>query len=160
MAYLPETNILQTTFKTGTGKTTITDFMPCYSDLKRSSASSLQIHRLVQCDEGRAAMEVIFEPKLDYARGNTILKNSKYGVGASNGAEAVALSSQNAFEVRGDSARSHFTLEQGQRAEFILRYGAGKPLSPAIYNSAGKLGKTRSYWQGQASFPGHPQNQR
>ncbi|MFC1919713.1 glycoside hydrolase family 15 protein [Chloroflexota bacterium] len=146
-AYLPETNILKTTFKTETGTATLTDFMPCYHGTRRGLSSFLQIHRLVQSDEGRASMEVVFQPKLDYARGETSLKASNYGVEASKGKEAVTLSSNASFKICDDSAISHFTVEQGQKAEFVLRYGAGKPLSPTVHNSAGRLEKTSAYWQ-------------
>jgi len=149
-AYLPETNILQTTFKTETGTAILTDFRPCYPGTRRNSASGLQIHRLVECDDGKVAMDVLFQPKLNYSRGDTILKTSKYGVEASNGKEKVALSSKNSFAIHSDSAISHFTIDQGQTAKFVLRYGVGKPLSPAVYNSAARLEKTQAYWQEQA----------
>lgn len=148
--YLPETNILRTTFKTETGIAALTDFMPYYPGTRRGLASSLQIHRQVHCDEGRVDMEVVFQPRLDYARGDTILETSKYGIAAGNGKETVTLSSKNGFEIHGDSAVSHFIIEQGQKAELILRYGAGKPLSPAVYNSAARLEKTQAYWKQQA----------
>ncbi len=150
-AYLPETNILETIFKTESGTATLTDFMPCYPGTRRGLASSLQIHRTLEGNEGKVAMEVVFQPKLDYARGDTSLKTSKYGVEATNGKELVALSSRNSFEIQGDSAVSHFTIEQGQKVEFVLRYGAGKPLSPAVHNSAARREKTRAYWQEQAA---------
>ncbi|MFQ5827195.1 MAG: glycoside hydrolase family 15 protein [Dehalococcoidia bacterium] len=149
-AYLPNTNILQTTFQTAGGRATVTDFMPCYRTTKRSQVPFLQIHRTVECPEGEVAMEAIFEPMLDYARGNTVLNSSKYGVIAKKGREALVLSSKVPFQVKGNRAIGQFALGPGQRTEFVLHYGPGKPLSPAIYRSAGKLEKTAAYWHGQA----------
>jgi GH15 family glucan-1,4-alpha-glucosidase len=102
---------------------------------------------VVQGDEGQVDMEVIFQPKLDYARGKTRLSISKYGITADNGGKTVVLSSKVDFKITGDTAVSHFTIERGQKVEFILRYGAGKPLSPAVHNSAHRLEKTITFWQ-------------
>ncbi len=155
-AYLSNTNILQTSFQTASGRATVTDFMPCYRG-RGGLKPFLQVHRLVQCTEGEVAMEVIFQPELDYARGATTLGISKYGVAAKKSTDAIALSSTVAFNRQGGRAIGQFTLNQGQKTEFILLYGTSRPLSPAIYNSAGKLEKTTAYWQGQAegcSFSG------
>lgn len=67
-AYIPNTNVLQTTFRTGTGAVTVTDFMPCYQTARHRVTRTNEIHRLVQCHEGQVNLKVTFEPKLNYAR--------------------------------------------------------------------------------------------
>lgn len=146
-AYLTHTNILQTTFKTEAGTATVTDFMPCYRTSRRRLTQFHEIHRRVDCTDGQVALEVVFEPRLNYARTGTLLSTSKYGVTASGGSETLALSSMIPFTVRGGRAVGQFTLQPGQRAEFILRYGSDRPLAPGVYGSAGKLKRTRDYWQ-------------
>ncbi|MFC2041949.1 trehalase-like domain-containing protein [Chloroflexota bacterium] len=42
-AYLPNTNVLQTTFNTETGVVTVTDFMPCYPN---SQGKAVKLHEL------------------------------------------------------------------------------------------------------------------
>lgn len=149
-AYLPNTNMLQTTFQTTTGMATVTDFMPCYRISRRRLAQFHEIHRIAQCTAGEVALEVIFEPRLDYARCRTRLDISRYGVTAKGGTETLALSSSIPFAAHEDSALGRFTLQQGQKTEFILRYGSDKPSSPGTYNSAGKFERTAAYWQQQA----------
>ena len=146
-AYLPHTNILQTTFKTEAGTATVVDFMPCYRTSRRRLTQFHEIHRRVDCTGGQVALEVVFEPRLNYARTSTLLSTSKYGVTASGGSETLALSSMIPFTVRGGRAVGQFTLQPGQRAEFILRYGSDQPLAPGVYGSAGKLERTHDYWQ-------------
>ena len=149
-AYLANTNVLQTTFQTDTGTASVIDFMPCYPTYRRRLAQLHEIHRLADCSEGKVALEVVFEPRLDYARGVTLMSTSRYGVTARRGEETVALSSSIPLAVHGDKATARFMLDRGQRAEFILRYGSHEPLSPGMYRSAGKLERTSAYWQQQA----------
>ncbi|GAF84351.1 unnamed protein product, partial [marine sediment metagenome] len=46
-AYLPNTNVLQTTFQTETGTATLIDFMPCYQTSGRRLTHPTEIHRLM-----------------------------------------------------------------------------------------------------------------
>ncbi len=150
-AYLPDTNVLQTTFKTEMGTANVIDFMPCYRTSGRHRLTQFhEIHRLVECNAGQVALEVLFEPRLDYARADTLITTSKYGVTASGGAETVVLSSPIPLTVHEDSAIGRFTLQQGQRVSFILHYGSNQPRSPGVYGSPAKLEQTTAYWRQQA----------
>jgi len=63
-AYLPNTNILQTTFKTDTGTASVIDFMPCYRTSGHGLAKFSEIHRLVECTVGQVPLEVVFDAPL------------------------------------------------------------------------------------------------
>ncbi len=147
-SYLPKTNVLETTFQSGTGSVTLTDFMPCYRNLDGSLNQPVQIHRLLRCTEGEMEIEAVFEPRFDYGRATTHLERARYGIMAAGGQESISLSSRVNFEVTGSTARSRFTLTQGEDAEFVVHYG--QPLSPAIYHPRDKLVKTKLYWQEEA----------
>jgi len=149
-SYLTDTNVLQTIFETETGTAKVVDFMPCYRTSRGRLVQFSEIHRQVDCSKGDVALEVVFEPRLNYARDDTLLSASKYGITAKGGAETLALSSSILFAVDGDRAIGRFTLQPGQRAEFILRYGSDQPRPPGIYDSVGKLERTAFYWQQQA----------
>ncbi len=149
-SYVSDTNVLQTTFRTKGGTATVTDFMPCYPNSQGRPVRLPELHRRVECSQGEVALQAVFEPKLDYARADTLMSTSKYGVTAKDGTEILTLSSSIPLTIHEVQAVSHFTLKQGEKAEFVLRYGGKKPLPPAIYNSAGKLEKTIAYWQRQA----------
>jgi GH15 family glucan-1,4-alpha-glucosidase len=149
-SYVSGTNVLQTTFQTEAGTATVTDFMPCYPNSQGRPVRLPEIHRLVDCTQGEVTLEAVFEPKLDYARADTLMSTSKYGVTAKDETETIALSSSIPLKILEGQAISHFTLKQGGKAEFVLRYGGKKPLPPVSYNSAGKLEKTVAYWRRQA----------
>jgi GH15 family glucan-1,4-alpha-glucosidase len=149
-AYIPNTNVLQTTFHTGTGTVTVTDFMPCYRAPNQRMVRFHEIHRLVECTGGTIALELLFEPKMNYSVSITRLTPLKYGIVASVDSEDIALSSPLPFTIEGGKAVGIFTLGHGQKVTFVLRYNSDRPLSPLVYNSAGKLERTAAYWRQQA----------
>lgn len=146
--YLPNTNILRTSFETETGKVSLTDFMPCYRSRDGRLVQINQIHRLVECSDGKVELEAIFEPRPDYARGSTALTLRKHGILVQNNPEPLALSSSVKFKLQGNAASSRFTLNKGEKAEFVLHFG--EPWPPALYNVDGRLEKTKSYWEDEA----------
>ena len=114
-AYITNTNVLQTTFKTETGVATVTDFMPCYQSTRHRVTRFYEIHRLVDCSEGQVSLEVLFQPKPGYGQGNTLIKPLKYGVLVSHYTGTVALSSPVPFTISGDKAVGRWTMKKGQR---------------------------------------------
>jgi GH15 family glucan-1,4-alpha-glucosidase len=149
-AYLPDTNVLHTTFTTKIGVVTVTDFMPCYPNSQGKVVKLYEIHRRVECTEGEVPLDAIFAPKLDYARGNTYLDISNRGITAKNGTETLVLSSSITFTSSGDHILGRFTLRQGEKTAFVLQYGLRRPRSIEVCNSAAKLENTTAYWKQQA----------
>ncbi|MDZ4230428.1 MAG: glycoside hydrolase family 15 protein [Dehalococcoidales bacterium] len=146
--YLPNTNILRTSFQTETGQVILTDFMPCYRGSDGRLMQINQVHRLVECSDGKVELEALFEPRPDYGREYPALVLRKYGVLVQNNPEPFALSSNVEFRLQGDAASSHFTLNKGEKAEFVLH--SGEPQPAALYNLTDRLKKTRSYWEYEA----------
>ncbi len=149
-SYLPDTNILQTTFRTDTGTVTVIDFMPCYRTSRHKLTKFDEIHRLVDCTVGQVPLEVVFEPRLDYARDNAQIEIYKYGVTARGRSDRLTLSSTTPFTSDGGKAIGSFTLKKGESAQFILRYDTDQPKSPGIYGSRRKLERTTAYWKEKA----------
>jgi len=149
-SYIPDTNVLQTAFQTAKGTVTVTDFMPCYPDSQGRPVKLHEIHRVVDCGQGEVPLEAVFEPRLDYARGSTVIDISKNGITATNGTEITLLSSSIPLTIHENKALGSFILRQRERAEFMLRYVSHQTSSLAIRNSAGKLENTVAYWQRQA----------
>ena len=148
--YLPNTNVLQTTFQTGEGTVTLTDFMPLYQTTRNRLSNSPDVHRRVQCSHGEVSLEIIFQPRLNYGKNSTNIIISKYGVTASDGDETLTLSSLIPFCRGRGKATGQFKLHKGQEAWFVLRHGSSRALSPIMYNPAGKLKRTVDYWEQQA----------
>ena len=155
--YLPDTNILETTFTTGTGVVSVTDFMPAADDdddNPETPPNALhEIHRIVTCLSGEVELRCDFQPRHDYARARPLF----HSVGGRSGGAAVLAGGGRQtlmllasiplpFDDRG--VNCSFTLAQGQTETFVLAYGHGRPASVERLRTAEKLDYTRSYWQG------------
>src|SRR4029079_7464028 len=68
--YLPETNVLETEFRTESGRAILTDLMPVASEEERRPhpLPEHEILRSVECAEGEVEIDVHFEPRPDYGR--------------------------------------------------------------------------------------------
>src|ERR1051326_1062951 len=68
--YEPDTNVLRTTFRSATGIVRLTDLMPVLSeeDKHRHLTPDHEILRIMECQEGEVAGEMVLEPRPDYAR--------------------------------------------------------------------------------------------
>jgi len=95
-------------------------------------------------------LEVVFEPRLNYARGDTLIGAAKYGVTVKGEKDSLALCSLVPFTINGGRAVGSFELGQGESTQFILRYGADQPWPPGIYRAQGKLERTVAYWEEKA----------
>ncbi len=145
--YLRDTNILQTSFSTATGTLTVTDFMP----VRRAALSEEaphEIHRIVRCDSGDVDVSCVFEPRLDYARGVTVLRPLREGVEARGGRQTLNLLASVPMRIGGDRAVARFTLRQGESESFVLAYGHGRPTRLRTYRTEERLEDTRRFWQG------------
>ena len=145
-AYLPDTNILQTSFSTATGTLTVTDFMPVRRDALSEDAPH-EVHRMVSCDSGQVAVKCVFEPRLDYARGVTTLRPLREGVQARGGRQALNLLASVPMRIDSDRATARFPLRQGESASFVLAYGHGRPVRLRTYRTEARLEDTRRFWE-------------
>lgn len=73
-AYVPDTNVLETTFTLPTGRLRVTDFLSLRAVVEPAphgpdAVADGQLVRLFTCLEGRAAFAVGVNPTFDYARG-------------------------------------------------------------------------------------------
>lgn len=148
-AYDDETNVLQTLFRQpGHGVVTLTDFMP-WSDDPRSSTH--EVHRLLEVREGSVDMQIVFDPRFDYGRGETRVEVVSDGVMARgpNG-ERLALSAGDglSFEPReGGGAIARFTLGRERRLWIILSWNAPRVERTAAYRPFDHLRSTRTFWR-------------
>lgn len=144
--YEKDTNILQTSYKTEKGSLNVTDFMPCFPNTDGKMEAFTEVHRLVNCIKGELEVEVVFEPALDYGRGNTNLEISNHAIIARNKPHELVLASDIPLSIIGGRASTSFMLAEGEGAAFVLNYGHNAPLQAAKYDTEEKLEKTREYW--------------
>ena len=149
-SYLPDTNILRTSFTTATGAMAVTDFMPVRRDALSEEAPR-EIHRTVRCDYGEVDVECAFEPRLDYARGATELKPLREGAQARGGRQTLNLLTDVPLDVGDGAAVSKFSLRQGETASFVVAYGRNRPLRLRAYRTEERLEDTRKFWRDVAA---------
>lgn len=118
-AYDPDTNVLETLFVAGDrGSLRVLDLMPWANDARDSTH---ELHRRIDCPSGEIEVEIVFDPRFDYARDVPRLSYNENGVMAEgrNG-ERLSLSVSNHF----DRPLEWTSLpEGGARATFVIRPG-------------------------------------
>lgn len=148
-AYDDGTNVLQTMFRReGDGVVVLTDYMP-WNGNPRSAMHDL--HRMVEVREGSLEIEIVFDPRFDYARSRTRIEFGDEGVIASSGnGETLTLSASNGtrFEMRPDGgAVARVELRAGQRLWLIASWQSKRPEKIAAHRPFDHLRATRSYWR-------------
>ncbi len=151
--YDTDTNVLQTLFRPSSESAVVlTDFMP-WTDDPRSSVH--EVHRLLEARQGSAEMEVVFDPRFDYGRGETRIDLAEHGalaVGPHGERLGVSIGGGVRFEPRpkgGVAAR--FTLRTGQRLWTILSWRAVRPEPTAAHRPFEHMRSTRQFWRAWAS---------
>ena len=146
-SYEGETNVLSTIFESKQGRIKLTDFMPCFME-KGDLKGLREIHRIADCVEGELGLRIIFQPRLDYARGNTTLLETAEGIIAKNRGHQINLASSVKLRVADSDILTHeFRLSKGQRAVFVLKWGKKPAIPLTRYETSKKLSKTLSYWK-------------
>jgi GH15 family glucan-1,4-alpha-glucosidase len=146
-SYEGDTNVLSTIFESKQGRIKLTDFMPCFMD--KGELNGLQeIHRIVDCLEGELGLRITFQPRLDYARGNTTLLETAEGCTAKNSGHQANLASSVKLRVADkDILTNEFRLLKGQRAVFVLKWGKNRAIPASRFETSRKLSRTLSYWK-------------
>ena len=145
-SYIPATNVISNRFQTSTGEMTLIDFMPV-AHLGQSKRASHEIHRIVTCTSGTVEVHCCFRPRLDFARGPTILSSKNGAIIARGNRQTLTLCSDVPFDIEEGSATATFTLQQGERVVVVLAYGGDRPRRVKSYRSLEKLRDTKRYWR-------------
>ena len=143
--YVPNTNILETTFRSRGAEFRLFDFFPRYRSGEKIDRMPW-ITRYLKVVRGRPKVKVIFNPKMDYARGATKVRKVRYHLTASNGNEMLFLysdldrdkiSGRKPIELSGD----HFLI-----ASYMQHLRPSVNMVRRIFN------KTKSYWRDFVRF--------
>src|SRR5260370_37683761 len=146
-SYEGETNVLSTIFDCKQGRIKLTDFMPCF--MEEGELKGLQeIHRVVACVEGELGLRIIFQPRLDYARGKTTILETREGCTAKYQDHQVNLASSTKLHVSDeDILTSEFRLSKSQRVVFVLKWGKSPAIPASRYETATKLSRAVPDWK-------------
>lgn len=155
--YLPDTNILETTFKVNQSIVKLTDCFPVDSEINKKGElwPCHEILRIIECVAGEVQMKAEFRPRPGYGKQEYKLSISgKLGLRLTMGNEVCFLrSTKHMDETNLDSgmknAAQTFNLTTGQKYFFSMTYSSEAPavLLPLEEYALGRLDRTEKYWR-------------
>ena len=156
--YVPDTNILETTFRTSSGTLQLTDLMPVCSeaDKRRELWPQHQILRAVECPAGEVEVELVCDPRPDYARTRPRLRDrGALGIHYEHRDTVLVLRSDLplALSADGGGVRGHAVLRAGERRHVSLVFSQGEPavIPPLGAPAERKIRMSAEWWRQWAS---------
>ena len=150
-AYDDSTNVLQTLFQQDGSAMVVTDFMPWMGE---QHSSLHELHRLLEMREGAMEVEVVFDPRFDYGRGETRVHTTPHGAqadGPNGEVLSVSISPGLRFEPRPQGGVvARFPMPRGKRTWVILSWGSN-PEPTAAHRPFEHLRRTRRFWRSWAA---------
>lgn len=148
--YRPGTNILETVFETADGgRVELTDFMPVGAGGIQEDQHP-EIHRRIRSLQGTVEMEMVFQPRFEYASRATRLEALRAGglFATDRSDQVVTLASARPFawKIDGDAARTGFDIAPEDERWLILRYDDDDVHPVDRYRSGAKLAATEAFW--------------
>jgi GH15 family glucan-1,4-alpha-glucosidase len=153
--YLPNTNVLETTFETDTGRVALTDFLPVIATTgpshPRDLTSRRQIIRRMVCDRGSVEFEMRCMPRFDYGGivPHAALLSENLGL-AHGGKDAISVYSNVPMREEDDGFVAEGRLSEGQVACLAATYEAGQPHHTEALDESelhGRLDETVRFWE-------------
>jgi GH15 family glucan-1,4-alpha-glucosidase len=151
--YVENTNVLETTFVSDTGKIVLTDFMPVTSEeeKKRRLWPEHELIRQIKCEEGEASVVFDFDPRPDYGRAVPQIENAgKLGWRVITGNNLLSLRSSIALASNPNGGLSAaVSLKAADEVAFSLTFSEEAPavLPPLGDLVTEKLNLTLAWWQ-------------
>lgn len=149
--YLPDTNILETTFTTQTGQARLRDFMPALTEpRKRELALPFrEIVRRVEVTRGEVILQVALAPRPHFGAVTPLLKQPLPDHYAFHwGANVLHLASTHRLTLQGGTLSGSIALKTGDRLDLALSYS---DIAPAYLPVLGTLDLierlTTEFWE-------------
>ena len=166
--YLPETNILETTFTTDTGVARLTDFMPVHPHPAPADATEesrrRQLIRILECMSGNVRFMVECRPRFDYGTmvPHAVLKGSHSGF-AHGGIDALSFYCSAPLQQVEDGFHAEGQLQAGEKLYAVLtgqpRFSVGRrPFASHDVDEVNedevsrRLDDTRRFWEEWSSL--------
>ena len=146
--YYEQTNILVTTFTTKEGVVELLDYIPAQRGKDMEEIEKAEVHRKVSCKKGNCEVEVVFQPRFDYARGETALSLTEKGVAVDHeGKRKGELVSSGEYVIQDNTARSILWLQEGESSYLAFHYHepTSKDQEDAHYEE--ELRITEDFWR-------------
>ncbi len=130
-AYIPDTNVLRTTFTSTSGSVELTDLMPVMREEAKRHVPSPdhELIRQVHCTNGEVELEIAVHPRTEYGHRDVRLKQlGALGIQFEAGRGVYYLRSSIPLKLADGCATATFRLKQGESANFSLTYSEVSPL--------------------------------
>jgi GH15 family glucan-1,4-alpha-glucosidase len=125
--YIDQTLVLETTFRTSTGKVVLLDSMAVGKNERGHQLGAEAPHALLRslrCMDGEMEFESEYVPRPEYGLVYPLLSDIEGGVRARGGASYLRLSSPVPVGLEESTCQARFHLKAGQTASFALQYRA------------------------------------
>ena len=172
VAYVPGTNVLETTWKTPSGWIVVRDALTMgpfdhedgITPHTRPPADDDGDHmlvRTVECLDGHVEVELVCEPVFDYGRTPAewaTPDGDRHVADASGAGQSFRLRSDLALGIEGDRIRARHVLEPGDRAYCALSWAEGLTAPENVDEAEARLATTTSFWRSwlsRARIPDH-----
>jgi alpha,alpha-trehalase len=169
--YEPGTNMLLTTWKTGSGwlivrdaltlgpRTHVDQITPHTRPPTDEDARHVLV-RVAMCLEGEVEVELTCEPVFDYGRmpATWSTADGDHTADATNGDVTIRLRSDLALGIEGDRVRARHVLRQGEQAFCSLSWAEELAGPEALDEANEQLAQTGHFWRewlGKARIPDH-----
>jgi len=149
-SYLTRTNVLETTFRTDSGRATLVDFMPA-GRADHDAEAQHELFRHLRCETGQLTVEIDFKPRLDYGRADTRVEEESPGIVARGDGDTLNLQVHGPVSLRPTDGRAvgTVTLRAGDSVWFVVQYDHARPTPPAACQRI--QAETAAYWRQYAS---------
>jgi GH15 family glucan-1,4-alpha-glucosidase len=153
-AYVPDTNVLETTFETASGRLKVIDLMPVASqaDKQRDLLPDHELIRAIECVDGVVDVELACEPRLSYGR--RALPLTDHGPVGYVGAIAsrqfvIRTDAPTALSPDRTAVHGRFRLHRGERRYCTISTDAGHPaILPVLGAVAGaRIDRSIAWWR-------------
>ncbi len=152
--YLSRTNILETLFTAANGALTVTDFFPLAGSIdgKGNSTAPCEIIRLLRAEGGSVEVEIVWNPRFDYARCTPRIEKTFSGflAGGTQGEKLVLgglLPSNTVISGENEpGVRAVFTLAAGEEVVLSTRWDA-ESVQRSQQETHALLAETATTWK-------------
>jgi GH15 family glucan-1,4-alpha-glucosidase len=152
--YLPDTNVLETDFRTPTGACVLRDLMSVSSeeDKRAHLTPEHEVLRELEGLEGEVEVEILYGPRPDYGRVRPLLEQrGPLGLRCEVDGASLTLHSELPLElIDGNrSARGTARIRSGERKYLSLTYSMEAPAVVPLLGEAarGRIERTVRWWQ-------------
>jgi GH15 family glucan-1,4-alpha-glucosidase len=157
-SYRRDSMVLETTFHTSTGSSTLIDCLPLEGGDDRGDPRTVQprdvVVRVIRGRSGSVPMTMSYAPRFDYGEIVPWMRVTERGIEAIGGPDALDLQASVPVELDRHVAGASFEIDEGQSVYFAASYRRshlrGRPLD-LEEDSEKLIDRTDDFWRGWAA---------